>query len=203
MNAERPGRTVGHQIRAIDASTWDAFDELCANSDGFPSGCYCIGFHEEGPTKRAAALNRDRKHHRVLAGTTHAALVFAGELCVGWCQFGPPDEIVRIKNRREYDRTQEVALPEWRIGCNYVRAGFRRQGVATKALAGALALIAEMGGGRVEGYPEPAGAVPAGFLFHGALSTFDQLGFTRDRMIGKHRWVVSKEVEARTRPSAP
>jgi hypothetical protein len=35
------------------------------------------------------------------------------------------------------------------------------------------------------------------------LSTFDQLGFTRDRMIGKHRWVVSKEVEARTRPSAP
>lgn len=52
-----------------------------------------------------------------------------------------------------------------------------------------------MGGGRVEGYPEPADAVPAGFLFHGALSTFEKLGFTRDRLIGKHRWVVTRTVE--------
>ena len=85
-------------------------------------------------------------------------------------------------------------MPDWRIGCNYVRAGHRRHGVATDALAGALELIAAMGGGLVEGYPEPASAVPAGFLFHGALSTFEQLGFTRERMIGKHRWVVSKKI---------
>lgn len=195
MNPDRRIQTSGRSVRALDLSTWDAFDELCTNSDGFPSGCYCIGFHEEGPTKHAAALNRDRKHHRVLAGTTHAALVFDGDLCVGWCQFGPSDEVVRIKNRREYDKTREGSLPDWRIGCNYVRAGHRRHRVATDALAGALELIAAMGGGRVEGYPEPAGAVPAGFLFHGALSTFDQLGFTRDRKIGKHRWVVSKMID--------
>ena len=195
MNPDHRIQTRGRSVRALDLSTWDAFDELCTNSDGFPSGCYCIGFHEEGPTKHAAALNRDRKHHRVLAGTTHAALVFDGGLCVGWCQFGPSDEVVRIKNRREYDKTREGSLPDWRIGCNYVRAGHRRHRVATDALAGALKLIATMGGGRVEGYPEPAGAVPAGFLFHGALSTFDQLGFTRDRMIGKHRWVVSKMID--------
>lgn len=184
-----PGR-----VRPLDRSTWDAFDELCANSEGFPSGCYCIGFHEEGPAKHAASLNRERKHQRVLAGTTHAALVFEGDLCIGWCQFGSAVEVVRIKNRREYDKTRPGAPPDWRIGCNYVRAGHRRQRVASDALAGALALIAAMGGGRVEGYPEPADAVPAGFLFHGALSTFDRLGFTRERLIGKHRWVVSKIV---------
>jgi hypothetical protein len=196
MSSDRQTNMSRRTVRALDLSTWDAFDELCANSDGFPSGCYCIGFHEEGPTKHAAALNRERKYQRVLAGTTHAALVFDGQLCIGWCQFGPPDEVVRIKNRREYDTTRKGDLPEWRIGCNYVRAGHRRQHVATDALAGALGLIAAMGGGRVEGYPEPAGTVPAGFLFHGALSTFDQLGFTRERMIGKHRWVVSKLVDA-------
>ena len=37
--------------------------------------------------------------------------------------------------------------------------------------------------------------MPAGFLYHGALSTFEQLGFTRDRMVGKHRWVVSRVVD--------
>jgi hypothetical protein len=37
--------------------------------------------------------------------------------------------------------------------------------------------------------------VPAGFLFNGALSTYERLGFTRDREIGKHRWVVTRVVE--------
>ena len=35
----------------------------------------------------------------------------------------------------------------------------------------------------------------AGFLFHGALSTFKAQGFERDRQIGKHRWVVRRTVE--------
>jgi hypothetical protein len=39
--------------------------------------------------------------------------------------------------------------------------------------------------------------VPAGFLFNGALSTYERLGFTRDRRIGKHRWVVRRDVEPR------
>jgi hypothetical protein len=67
--------------------------------------------------------------------------------------------------------------------------------VAAAALAGALELIAGLGGGVVEGYPEPAGAVPAGFLYNGALSTYEEQGFVRDRMIGKHRWVVKRVVE--------
>ncbi len=49
--------------------------------------------------------------------------------------------------------------------------------------------------GRVEGYPEDAASVPAGFLYNGALSTYENLGFTRDRKIGKHRWVVTKVIE--------
>lgn len=180
-------------VRRLDASTWDAFEEVCATSDGFPSGCFCIGFHEEGPT-RDARCNRDRKRERVLAGTTHAALVLEGDRCVGWCQYGPVTEVVRIKNRRQYDAAAPDPLPDWRIGCTYTRAGFRRQGVAAAALRGAVRFIAEAGGGRVEGYPEPVVSVPAGFLFHGALSTFDQAGFVRDRMIGKHRWVVTATV---------
>ena len=70
--------------------------------------------------------------------------------------------------------------------------------MATAALAGALDLIAGPGGGTVEGYPGDAGPVPAGFLFNGALSTYEKLGFTRDRKIGKHRWVVARVVEPRT-----
>ncbi len=183
-------------IRPLNESTWPGFAELAENSDGFPSGCWCMGFHPEGVGKdTTAVLNRERKLARVQAGTTHAALVFEDDLCVAWCQFGSPEELPRIKNRAAYEKTMS-ALPDWRIACFYVRKGYRRQGVSKDALSGALDLIAGLGGGVVEGYPEPAGSVPAGFLFHGALATFEQLGFSRDRMIGKHRWVVVRTIEA-------
>ena len=52
-------------------------------------------------------------------------------------------------------------------------------------------------GGTVEGYPEDAGSVPAGFPYNGALSTYEKLGFICDRKIGKHRWVVTRVVEPR------
>jgi hypothetical protein len=70
--------------------------------------------------------------------------------------------------------------------------------VATAALAGALDLIAGLGGGTVEGYPEDAASVPAGFLYNGALSTYEKLGFICDRKICKHRWVVTRVVEPRS-----
>jgi GNAT superfamily N-acetyltransferase len=183
-------------VRPLDESTWPAFAALVERNNGIFGGCWCMGFHPEGVGKDTTAeLNRDRKLARVRAGTAHAALVFHNEDCVGWSQFGSPAELPRIKNRAAYERNQ-TAAPTWRVGCCYVGKGHRRRGVASAALAGALQLIGGLGGGVVEGYPEDAQSVPAGFLYNGALSTYEQLGFTRDRKIGKHRWVVTKVVDA-------
>jgi hypothetical protein len=182
-------------IRPLDESTWPDFADLVEANGGIFGGCWCIGMHPkraDGDTRD----NRARKLERVRAGTAHAALVYHDGACFGWAQFGSPDEIPRIKNRATYDKGM-TAPPQWRIGCCFVGKGHRRQGVSAAGIAGALDLIADLGGGRVEGYPEPADAVPAGFLYHGDLSTFDKLGFTRERKIGKHRWVVAKTVAGR------
>jgi GNAT superfamily N-acetyltransferase len=187
-----------YTVKALDQSTWPAFAALVERNNGVFGGCWCMGFHAEGVGKdTTAAQNCERKHERVRAGTAHAALVFAGDDCLGWCQFGTPDELPRIKSRAAYEKGRTTS-PDWRIACCYVGKGHSRQGVATAALAGAVDLIAELGGGTVEGYPEDAGSVPAGFLFNGALSTYEQLGFIRDRKIGKHRWVVTRAVAPRT-----
>jgi GNAT superfamily N-acetyltransferase len=190
-----------YTIKPLDRSTWDAFAALVEANGGIFGGCWCMGFHPEVDSQLDNHLdepepNRQRKYDRVCAGTAHAALVFDGDVCVGWCQFGSPEELPRIKSRREYEK-HPGEPPDWRIACCFVGKGHRRQGVATAALSGALELIAELGGGRVEGYPEPADAVPAGFLFNGALSTYERAGFERDRKIGKHRWVVVTHVEPR------
>ena len=185
-----------YSVKALSESTWPAFAALVERNNGIFGGCWCMGFHDDDDKANEAAVNRERKLARVRAGEAHAALVFDGEACLGWCQFGAPAEVPRIKSRAAYER-ELSDLPDWRITCNYVAKGHRRLGVALAALAGALDLIAGLGGGRVEGYPEDAGSVPAGFLFNGALSTYEKLGFVRDRKIGKHRWVVTTVVEPR------
>lgn len=183
-----------YSVRALDESTWPAFAALVERNGGMVAGCWCMAFHPESAGKGGQAkLNRDRKLSRVRAGTAHAALVLHDGECLGWCQFGAPEELPRIKSRAAYDKGQ-TATPDWRVGCCFVGKGHRRQGVAAAALAGALKLIGRFGGGVVEGYPESADSVPAGFLFNGALSTYEQAGFVRDRQIGKHRWVVTRLV---------
>jgi hypothetical protein len=181
----------GYTIQALDESSWDAFARLVEANNGVFGGCWCMGFHPDD--SREPALNRERKLARVRTGRAHAALVFDGDDCVGWCQFGAPDEVPKIKPGGLREEPHDVAgLAD--------RLQLRRQGASAhgRRLGGArraLELIARLGGGTVEGYPEDAGSVPAGFLFNGALSTYEKLGFVRDRKIGKHRWVVTKVVE--------
>jgi hypothetical protein len=125
---------------------------------GIFGGCWCMGFHPK-ESWTDVAQKRAAKEQRVREGKAHAALVFDGEDCVGWCQVGAPGEVPRIKNRAAYEKGRTTS-PDWRIACCYVGKGLRRQGVATAALAGALDLIADLGGGTVEGYPEDASSVP-------------------------------------------
>ena len=140
-----------YTVKALDESTWPAFAELVERNNGVFGGCWCMGFHPEGVGKETTAeLNRERKLERVRAGTAHAALVFDGDDCVGWCQFGAPSELPRIKSRAAYEKGVTTP-PDWRIACNFVGKGHRRQGVATAALEGALDLIAALGGGTGRG----------------------------------------------------
>ena len=184
----------------LDSSTWPDFAALVERNNGVWGGCWCIGFHPEGVTDRDRTPERNRadKECRVAEGRAHAALVFDGDTCVGWCQFGSPDELPRIKSRRAYD-TEATDPPTWRITCFYVDKGHRGEGIASAALAGALKEIARLGGGTVESYPEDTEGrkVSGSFLHNATLAMFEQQGFERDRKIGKNRWVVRRVVRRR------
>jgi ribosomal protein S18 acetylase RimI-like enzyme len=188
------------EARALDTSTWADFAALVERHNGVWGGCWCMGFHPEGVgRKKTPQQNRSEKEARVREGRAHAALVYDGATCVGWCQFGAPDELPRIKHRRAY--TAELqALPDWRITCFFVDSKYRRNSVAATALAGALREIAALGGGIVESYPEDTAGrkVSSSFLNNGTVAMFEGQGFERTRRIGKHHWVVAKRVEGTT-----
>ena len=181
--------------KPLDPSTWPDFARLVEAHRGVWGGCWCMGFHPDGLKGKTAAQNREEKQERVKTGQTHSALVFDGDDCVGWCQYGPTDELTRIKHRKEYEK-ELTALPDWRITCFFVANKRRRQGIAAAALAGALHQIELAGGGTVESYPEDTTdrKTSGSFLHNGTLAMFEREGFTRTRQIGKHAWVVAKTI---------
>ena len=184
----------GFVPRPLDAATWPDFAAAVERNGGVWGGCWCMAFHPEG-VGRAAPQHRADKERRVREDRAHAALVYDGDACLGWCQFGTTEELPRIKSRRAYEQGLGD-LPDWRITCFFVDKGRRRSGVAAVALAGAMEQIAALGGGTVEGYPEDAGGrrVSGSFLYGGTLAMFEQQGFTATRRIGKNRWVVRRTV---------
>lgn len=183
---------MSFSAKPLDETTWSQFAALVERHNGVWGGCWCMAFHAKGV---GAAGNRAEKEARVREGHAHAALVFDGAACVGWCQFGPTQELPRIKHRRAYEEGL-TSLPDWRITCFFSDKAYRGKGVAAAALAGALAEIARLGGGAVESYPEDAEgrSVAGAFLHNGTLAMFEAQGFTRSRKIGKHRWVVERNV---------
>ncbi len=185
---------IEYTVKALGPDTWDAFAQLVEANNGIWGGCWCIGFHVK-LKGRTPAQNRAEKEQRVHEDRTHAALVFDGDQCLGWCQFGSPEELPEVKSRRLYEKDL-IALPDWRITCFFTGKGLRGRGVANAALGGALAEIARFGGGTVEGYPEETDdrTLSGSFLHTGPMAAFENHGFTRTRPISPHRWVVTRTV---------
>jgi hypothetical protein len=180
-----------YSTRVLSPDTWDDFARLVEANNGVWGGCWCMGFHVEGLV-RDFERNKAAKHAHVTAGTVHQVLVYAGDECIGWCQYGSPEELPTIKNPAAYAK-ELVELPSWRIGCIFTGKGHRGTGVARVAVAGVLDAIRAAGGGVVEAYPEQVEGRPEqrGAYFHtGPETLFEEFGFIRDRRIAKWRWVM-------------
>ncbi len=176
--------------------TWPDFAQLAEDHGGVWNGCWCLGFHPEGaPYIHTPEQRRALKEARVRDGRAHAALVYDDGRCVGWCQFGPTDELPRIKSLKSYQSGLQ-RLPDWRITCFFVARTHRHRGVADVALGAAIDEIARLGGGVVESYPEDTTGrtVSGSFLHNATLRMFERHGFVRDRQIGKYRWVARRHV---------
>jgi GNAT superfamily N-acetyltransferase len=188
------GGTTTYTIKPLEESTWDAFAELVERNNGVYGGCWCIAHHSE--YQRGVSDPRTLKEELVRAGRAHAALVFDdNDLAQGWCQYGSPQEL-RLKHEREYAKAPPPPA-RWRIACIFVDKHHRGRGVARAALEGALTHIASAGGGLVEAISEVTDGreAQARFLFSATVELFEQCGFTRRRQVGKHAWIVSRQID--------
>src|SRR5699024_1706640 len=99
-------------------------------------------------------------------------------------------------HRKQYLAEIDV-VPDYRITCVFVDKRYRRQGYAKIALAGALGLIANSGGGVVEGYPHEIGEkrMNNSFVYNGTRAMYEEAGFEFIRPKGLKNTVMRRTVE--------
>jgi GNAT superfamily N-acetyltransferase len=182
-------------VKALGPDTWDAFAGLAERHNGVFGGCWCTWFHTMQSEKTFdAADNRALKQRLVEEGRAHAALVFAGEEAVAWAQYGAPAELPNIHHRKQYEAERDE-LPDYRITCMFVDKRYRRQGLLEVALGGVLDLIAQAGGGVVEGYPhDTKDGKKVSVLYGGTRDMFERAGFTYLRPKGQRNCVMRTTV---------
>ena len=148
MATQDPGSTT---IKRLTPATWDLFAALVERHNGIFGGCWCVAFHPERDD-HVPGYDGNRAYKKCLVeeGVAHAALVVRdgddGEEAIAWAEYGMPAELPDIHHRKQYLAERDLE-PDYRITCIFVDKRFRRNGLVTVALQGALDLIAQAGGG--------------------------------------------------------
>jgi len=145
-------------------------------------------FHKPGSFEAGAyESNRKEKRSLVERGHAHGTIVYCGGEPVGWCQFGPKEELARIDKKRGYVPSD---LDPWRITCLFIAAGHRKQGFAELGVSDSINAMKKLGATTIEAYPVE-GEANARFLWSGTPSLFEDAGFSPVSRLGKRTWVYA------------
>jgi GNAT superfamily N-acetyltransferase len=177
-------------IRPVTPDLWPALEDLFGKN-GASNGCWCMYWRVGSRYRqRPREENRAALRQIVKRGPPPGLLAFDGEKAVGWCQLTPRNDLPWLDRGRALARVDEVAV--WSISCFYVRRGYRRQGVTSALIAGALAAARRARAPGVEAYPWDGVKATAAGAYTGFASTFARLGFKEvarrkgDRPILRH-----------------
>ena len=129
----------------------------------------------------------DDEHRREMLGIelrqhpTPGVVATLGDERVGWCSVGPRSLFARLRTAASTSSPATSADDPavWSVTCFVIRPGYRRHGVATALLAGAIEHARSGGAGWLEAYPtDSAGrAATLDRLYRGSLRLFLDAGF--------------------------
>lgn len=153
------------------------------------------GRASKGQLHNLLSRRRDALHQQLERSTPPGVIAYVDDQVVGWCGFGPRQEMERLVRSRTIPAVDNLAV--WSIVCFLVRTGYRRRGVARALLLGAIECARSYGAPALEAYPvDPGGKrIDTAFAYVGTLGMFEQAGFQRlletsARSAGLPRWLM-------------
>ncbi|WP_374634550.1 GNAT family N-acetyltransferase [Ferrovibrio sp.] len=174
------------RCHAFTPARWDDLAALFGRN-GACDGCWCMYWRHASRSDWVAAKGAANKRalKALLAdGTLHGALAYGHDaegasLPVGWVDYGPRMDYPKLGRARSL--SCQDAEHVWSIPCFFIKAGWRRRGVASALLGFAVAQLRRQGAGIIEGYPrraaQPGRRIAASDAWTGTIPMFEKAGF--------------------------
>ena len=195
MPAEREIR-----VEAVASVPWEDVSQVFATR-GDPARCWCQYFKlpnrdfETAAPEACAGMLREQVQASA-PGPGPGVIAYLDGEPVGWCAVEPKTAYSRLQRARvvtEGSRQEPLDASVWAVTCFVVRVGYRRHGVASALLRGAVAQARGAGARVVEGYPVDLALrpkAPSAELYHGTVSLFAGAGFVEVARVRKDRVVM-------------
>jgi GNAT superfamily N-acetyltransferase len=162
------------KIRPLTPDLWPALEDLFGKR-GASNGCWCMYWRiGSAYYKRPRGNNKAALREIAQGGPPPGLLAFAGGLAVGWCQLTPRAALPWLDRDWRLKRADDI--PVWSLSCLYVRRGYRRQGVTSALIDGALKAAKRAKAPALEAYPLDDNKSSSS-SFTGYASTFTRAGF--------------------------
>ena len=173
------------KVYPATAERWGDLELLFGPRSAY-SGCWCMfwrlrrsDFNNLQGEGRKAVL-KDLTMNNEVPGV----LAYLDGLPIGWCSIGPRQDFAALENSRILKRVDDV--PVWSIVCFFVAKPYRKNGIMSKLLHGAVDYAVQHGARVVEGYPidmtahKLVGQTLTGYSgFMGIASAFEEAGFIK------------------------
>ena len=195
---------AGYSTKELSPRTWKDFEKLF-RKPGEWDRCWCMYYHRPRPVPRKEReiltreqrIEKNRKDKRDLVekGRSHGILVYSRGEPIGWCQYGPKEELPRIDAGRKYRKLSLDSSGKklWRITCFCIDRRYRNRGVASAGLKAALSSIGKSGGGLVEAYPATRKGALA--VWFGTRAMFEDEGFDVVAPFGRSNVLMRRVVQ--------
>ena len=167
------------EIFPLDINRWEDFVRLFGER-GACGGCWCMSWRlkksefELGKGEPNKYSMKDIVYRDKPAGV----LAYVDDKPIGWCAVAPREVYKRLENSKVLKRIDDK--PVWSITCLFISKVFRRKGISTELIKGAIEYAKSNEANIVEAYPVfPYGDnVPDAFLWTGIPIAFESAGFT-------------------------
>ena len=168
-------------ITVKPAHDFDGMATMFAPRKPESSVCWCLSWRLSSKENRELTGTARAEKVRELCARTRAPGVLAyrdGEVA-GWAGVAPRSELHPFATSRKIPHVDELDV--WSIWCIRVRPGYRKQGVTSALIDGAVDYARSSGAPAVESYPVDNGGtrVDTTMAFVGTRSMFERAGFTK------------------------
>lgn len=165
-------------IYSLNITRWKDFETLFGER-GACGGCFCMSWRlkKSDFNKQKGNLNKEAMKKLVEQNENIGVLAYIDGKAIGWCAVAPREVYLKLENSRVLKRIDDK--PVWSITCFYITKEYRRKGISSLLIKGAINYCKAKGATIIEAYPviPYSSKVPDAFMWTGMPTAFEQEGF--------------------------